>query len=81
MSAMTLPARRGRPRKHRPEPMGLEEYVSAREVARRLSLHPRTVLDLVRTGALPATKPFPNKVLIPTRAVQEWLEKHRVPTV
>ena len=76
---ITLPARRGRPPKARASffPV-LEEHVEAKEAARRLSMHRRTVLDLVRRGELPATKPFHNKVLIPVPAIVAWLEKHRV---
>ena len=56
----------------------LEEHLEPAEVAKRLALSKRTVLDLVRDGAFPhATKPFPNKVRIPVSDVLSFLRKNR----
>lgn len=58
----------------------LEEHLSPADVAERVGLSRRQVLELVRAGkAFPnATKPFANVVRIPASDVVSFLRKHRV---
>lgn len=58
----------------------LEQQLSPAEVALRTGLNKRVVLDMCqRPDGFPnASKPFPNKVLIPVSDVNDWLRRNRV---
>lgn len=59
----------------------LDHYLESSEVANRLGLHNRTVLDLSRAGEFDgkwgkAFKPAHNRVRIPIKGVRAWMEKN-----
>jgi excisionase family DNA binding protein len=60
----------------------VEEHLEPAEVAKRLKLSKRKILDLVQEGEFPhATKPFPNRVRIPVSDVVSFLTRNRVKPV
>lgn len=58
----------------------LEQYLAPADVATRLGLNKRTILDLcgLPEGFPNSVKPFPNKVRIPVSDVRAFLERRRV---
>ena len=57
---------------------GLPRHLTPKQVADRLGVSRRAILDAIREGRLEASKPWPNRVLISERAALSFLRKYRV---